>query len=105
MGHYIAKYMKGCDLCNHTKNYPSAPAGKLMPNHIPDCRWQTISVDLITELLQSHRYDTIMVVVDCLSKCAHAVLTTSDVTALGVAQLFRDHVWKHHGLPEEVISD
>src|SRR5882724_2821299 len=46
-----------------------------------------------------------MVVVDCLSKCTHAVLTTSDVTALGIAQLFRDHVWKLHGLPEEVISD
>ena len=50
MGCYIAEYMKGCDLCNCTKNYPSAPAGKLMPNCIPDCRWQTISVDLITEL-------------------------------------------------------
>jgi len=91
MGCYIAEYMKGC--------------GKLMPNHIPDHHWQTISVDLITELLRSHRYDTIMVVVDCLSKRAHAILTTSDVTASGIAQLFRDHVWKLHGLPEEVISD
>ena len=24
---------------------------------------------------------------------------------LGVAQLFRDGIWKLHGLPEEVISD
>ena len=31
--------------------------------------------------------------------------TTSDVTSLGVARLFRDGVWKLHGLPEEVISD
>jgi|SRR6266481_9327736 len=23
MGHYIAKYMKGCDLCNHTKAFPN----------------------------------------------------------------------------------
>ena len=50
MGHYIAEYMKGCDLCNHTKNYLAPPARKLMPNHIPDCHWQIISVDLITEL-------------------------------------------------------
>src|SRR5882724_6091242 len=87
MGHYIAKYTRGCDLCNCTKNYPSTPAGKLMPNHIPDHRWQTISVDLITELPQSHGYDTIMVIVDCLSKHAHAVLTTSDVTASGIASV------------------
>jgi len=46
-----------------------------------------------------------MVVVDCLSKCAYVILTKSDVTASGVAQLFRDHVWKLHGLPEQVISD
>src|SRR5882724_652497 len=105
MGHYIAEYTKGCNLCNHTKNYPSALAGKLMPNRIPNRRWQTISVDLNTELLWSHGYDTIMVVIDCLSKCAHAVPTTSDVTALGVGRLFRDHIWKLHRLPEEVISD
>src|SRR5467141_5050150 len=46
-----------------------------------------------------------MVVVDCLSKQAHVIPTTSDVTAAGVARLFRDHIWKLHGLPEEVISD
>jgi len=43
--------------------------------------------------------------VDHLSKRAHVVPTTSDVTSLGVAQLFRDNVWILHGLPEEVISD
>src|SRR5882724_11000186 len=46
-----------------------------------------------------------MVMVDCLSKRAHVIPTTSDVTAAGVARLFRDHVWKLHGLPKEVISD
>jgi len=30
---------------------------------------------------------------------------TTTVTAEGVAQLFRDHVWKLHGLPEKVLSD
>ena len=40
-----------------------------------------------------------------LSKQAHFIPTTSDVTSLGVARLFRDSVWKLHGLPEEVIGD
>src|SRR5882724_1481754 len=105
MGCYIAEYVKGCDLCNHTKNYPAPPAGKLMPNHIPDHHWQIISVDLITELPQSHHYDTIMVVVDHLSKHAHAIPMTLDIMVSGVAWLFRDHAWKLHGLLEEVISD
>src|SRR5882724_4168268 len=105
MGHYIAKYTKGCDLCNCTKNYPSTPAGKLMPKRIPDCCWQTISVDLITELPRSHRYNAIMVVINRLSKRTHTIPTTSDVTVSGIARLFRDHIWKLHRLPEEVISD
>ena len=105
MGHYIMKYVKGCDLCNQTKTFPAAPAGKLMPNRIPYCQWQIISVDLITELPQSHGYNSILVTVDQLSKRAHFIPTTSNVTTLGVAQLFRDSVWKLHGLLEEVISD
>jgi len=105
MGQYIAKYLKGCDLCNRTKMFPAPLVGKLMPNRIPDHRWQVISVDLITELPRSHGYDALLIVVDRLSKRAHVVPTTSDITSLGVAWLFRDNVWKLHSLPEEVISD
>src|SRR5882724_9432007 len=105
MGCYVAEYMKGCDLCNCTKTYPAPQARNLMPNCIPNCHWQIISVDLITKLPWSHGYNAIMVVVDHLSKHAHAILTTSDITASRVAQLFRDHMWKLYGLPEEVISD
>ena len=76
-----------------------------MPNRIPYRRWQIISVDLITELPQSHGYDSILVAVDRLSKRAHFIPTTSDVTSLRVARLFQDSIWKLHGLPEEVISD
>ena len=92
MSHYIAEYAKGCDLCNHTKNYMGPPAGKLMHNCIPDCHWQVILVDIITELPQSHGYYAIMVVVDHLSKCTHTILMTLDIMASGVAWLFRDHV-------------
>src|SRR5882672_10591598 len=105
MGCYLADYVKGCDLCNCMKTFPVSPTGKLMPNQVPDCHWQVISVDLIMELPPSRGYDTIMVVVDCLSKQAHVIPTTSDVTAARVARLFKDHIWKLHGILEEVISD
>ena len=76
-----------------------------MPNRIPYHRWQIISVDLITELPQSHGYNSILVTMDHLSKQAHFIATTSDITSLRVARLFRDGIWKLHRLPEEVISD
>src|SRR5882724_11649488 len=105
MCHYVADYVKGCDLFNCTKTFPMSPTGKLMPNRVPDHCWQVISVDLIMGLPPSQGYDAIMVVVDHLSKRAHVIPTTLDVTAAGVTQLFRDHVWKLHGLPEKVISN
>ena len=40
-----------------------------------------------------------------LSKRAHFIVTTSNITSLRVTQLFWDGIWKLHGLPEEVISD
>ena len=36
---------------------------------------------------------------------SHFVVTTEKTTAEGLARLFRDNMWKLHGLPESVISD
>ena len=105
MGCYVVEYVKGCDLCNCTKTFPAPPTGRLMPNRVPDHCWKIISANLIMELPQSQGYDTIIVVVDCLSKQAHIIPTTSDITASGGTWLLRDHVWKLHGLQEEVISN
>jgi len=36
---------------------------------------------------------------------AHFIATTEKTSAEGLAKLFRDHVWKLHGLLENIISD
>jgi len=36
---------------------------------------------------------------------AHFVPTTKRTSVEGLAQLFRDNVWKLHGLPDSIISD
>ena len=85
MGRYIAKYVRACDPCNRTKTFPASPIGKLLPNRIPDHRWQVITVDLITELPISQGYNALLVTVDRLSKRAHVIPTTSDVNSVGIA--------------------
>jgi len=35
----------------------------------------------------------------------HFIATMEKMSAEGLAKLFRDHVWKLHGLPESIISD
>jgi len=36
---------------------------------------------------------------------AHFIATMEKTSAEGLAKLFRDQVWKLHGLPESIISD
>ena len=49
--------------------------------------------------------DAILVVCDRLSKMMYFVVTTEGTTAEGLVRLFRDNVWRLHGLPESVVSD
>src|SRR5260370_30966819 len=60
---------------------------------------------MIRELPDSKGYNAALVVVDCLSKQIHAIPTVTSLDSAGVARLFLEHVWCHHRLPEEVISD
>src|SRR5258708_37287432 len=60
---------------------------------------------MIGELPDSKGYNAVLVVVDCLSKWIHTIPTVASSDSAGVAQLFLEHVWHHHGLPEEVISN
>ena len=62
-------------------------------------------MNFIVELLKSEGYDAIYVCVDRLTKMAHFILTNTTVTAEQTAQLFYRHIWKHHGLPADIVSD
>jgi len=101
----VGRYMDGCDACQRYKNQSKAPAGKLMPNAIPEKPWSYISADFITKLPLAQRYNAILVVCDCFSKMAHFIATMEKTSAEGLAKLFRDHIWKLHRLPESIISD
>ena len=75
--------------------------GKLKLSEVPEKPWMHLMVDFITKLLLVAGKDTILVMCDRLS----IVATTEGTSAEGLARLFRDNVWKFHGLPESVMSD
>ena len=97
--------MEGCDTCQQNKNHTEQLAGKLMPNSILEKPWAHISADFITKLPLAQGYDSILVVVDRLTKMVHFIPTMEKTLAEGLAKLFRDNVWKLHGLLESIISD
>ena len=97
--------MKGCNSYQRNKNCIRQPAGKLMPNSIPERPWIYISADFTTKLPLAQEYNSILVVVDRLTKMVHFIPTTEKILAEGLTRLFKDNVWKLYRLPESIISD
>ena len=87
------------------KNRIEEVAGKLKLEEVPEKLWTHILVDFITKLLTVAGKDAILVVCNRLSKMTHFVATTEGTIVEGLARLFRDNVWRLHGLPESVVSD
>jgi hypothetical protein len=59
-----------------------------------------ITCDLIVDLPVSKGFDSIFVVIDRYTKQTHLIPTNKDVDAEGIAKIFLNHVWKHHGTPK-----
>ena len=105
MSRYVGRYISTCDMCLWTKSFQCPPIGELHPLPIPSTPWDTISEDFIVELPQSAGHDSIMVVINSVTKHAHFIYTVTTISAARASHLFLNHVWKHHVLPRKVVSD
>ncbi|SAL96256.1 hypothetical protein [Absidia glauca] len=105
MQKYISRYMANCPTYIRGKPNRQAPSGHLRSLDIPDKPWSSISMDFIVGLPSSSDYDSIWVVVDRLTKMAHFVPCKDTITSEGLASLFITHIFRLHGLPQDIVSD
>ena len=63
-----------------------------MPNLILEKPWTHILVDFITKLLLAQGYNSILVVVNKLTKMVYFISTTEKTLVERLARLFRDNV-------------
>ena len=82
-----------------------APAGKLKLSEVPEKPWMHLMVDFITKLPLVAGKNAILVVCNRLSKMTHFMAMTKGTSAKGLARLFRNNIWKLHGLPESIVLD
>jgi hypothetical protein len=72
----------------------------------PNQKWEHIAMDFITGLPPSKAgNDAIWTVVDKLSKRVHFIPIKSTITAVQCAEVFRDSIFKLHGMPRVIVSD
>jgi hypothetical protein len=101
----IQEYVAACQTCAQAKVEHGKLPGLLQPLPIPQFAWHTISMDFIEGLPKSKTYDTILVVIDKLTKYAHFICLSHPYTAITVAQAFLNNIYKLHGMPTVIISD
>ena len=103
---FVEDYVQCCHSCQMMKSTNLKPAGLLQPLQVPDYPFQSVSMDLITCLpVTANKHDTIVVIVDRLTKYVTLVATTDKLSSEGFAQLWVDHLVPKHGCPESIVSD
>jgi hypothetical protein len=102
----IRTHVQECDACQRTKRSTQPPPGELQPMPIPAAPWSSIGMDFLGPVpMSKNGNEIILVVVDRLTKMAHFIPTIRKFTSQIVADLFIKHVFRHHGLPESIVSD
>lgn len=62
-------------------------------------------MDFITGLPKSKGREVIWVVIDRFSRYGHFLALSHPILAKSLSQVFFDHVFRLHGLPESIVSD
>ena len=100
------KYISRCMKCQQVKVEHQHPVGLLQPLLVLEWKWEVISMDFISGLPMTWRqHDSIMVVVDKLTKAAHFTPVKSTHKNDDISKIFMKDIFKLHGLPKAIISN
>ena len=102
----VRRFVQNCADCQKSKPRHTKAYGLMQPIPPPSRPWQQITMDLITALPTTGRgHEALLVFVDRLTKTIRCVPTTKKIGAAETARLFKEHIFRHYGLPEVIIAD
>jgi hypothetical protein len=93
----INQYVDSCLTYQANKPNRQQLPGYLQPLPVPSKPWDHVTSDVIIKLPKSQGFDSILVVVDWLTKMAHFIPTKEEITAKDVADLYVQNIFKLHG--------
>jgi len=102
----IADFVASCLVCQKAKIEHQRPGGTLESLDIPQWKWDSVAMDFVTHLPKSARgHDSIWVIVDRLTKCAHFLAINQKWSMDKLAELYVREVVRLHGVPASIVSD
>jgi hypothetical protein len=91
----IVVYITRCMKCQNKQPLP-----------ILEWKWEVVTMDFITGFPRtSKQHDSIMVVVEKLTKVAHFIPLKTTLKAANVANIFVKEITQLHGITKTIVSD
>jgi len=105
----VKAYCETCTVCKRSKPSNQKPFGLLNPLPVPGQPWKAIGIDFIGPLPSSENrhgaFDSIAVIICLLTSMVHLIPSHTTYSARQMAELIFEEVYKHHGIPKDIISD
>ena len=102
----IVEYIAKCWECRKFKVENRHPASLLHPLPIPEWKWEVVTMNFITKLPRTNKqHDSIMVVVDKLTKDVHVIPVRLAHKETNVVDIYMREIVKFHGIPKTIVSD
>ena len=110
MAREVKSYVGTCAECQRAKARRHRPHGLLASLPVPGGPWKEISMDFIVDLPKSRDAngkvcDSMLVVVDRLTKVSIYIPTRKKLTSSELADFYMHYVFKRFGLPEGIVID
>ncbi|GKE70745.1 putative reverse transcriptase domain-containing protein, partial [Tanacetum coccineum] len=102
----ITTYVLKCLTCSKVKAEHQRPSGLLVQREIPQWKWDNMTMDFVMKLLNSSQgYDTILVIVDRLTKSALFLPMRETDPMDRLERMYLKEVVTRHGIPVSIICD
>jgi hypothetical protein len=100
------EYIALCDTCQRVKAEHQRPARLLQPLKIPEWKWEEIRMDFIVGLPRTQAgFDSIWVIVDCLTKVVHFIPIKTTYSGAKLAELYMSRILCLRGVPKKIMLD
>jgi hypothetical protein len=102
----VVDFIAKCLECQKFKAEHRHPTGLLQPLPIPEWKWEVVTMDFITKLPRTTKqHDSIMVVVDKLTKDAHFIPVNLTHKETNIVDIYMREIARIHGIPKTIVSD
>jgi hypothetical protein len=101
----LDRHVRNCHTCQWSKATHRKTYGFLRPLEVPEQPWMNLNMDFIVGLPESDGFNTVWIVVNCLTKIQQWVRCTDKVDGQKMGEMFMKEVFRLHRLPKTIVSD